>query len=96
MQVGGHAERRVPAVADVLHAEIIGQPGDLALFGDAANLGHVRLHDVECAPDDPGDERLPPRQHLAAGDRHGAGAAQGSRSRPARRACSASSNQPTS
>ena len=43
---------------------------------NAADLGDVRLHDVDCAARQPGDEGLAPRQHLAAGDRHRRAAAQ--------------------
>jgi hypothetical protein len=73
LQVGGQAQRGVPAVADVLDAEVVRHPGDAALLADAADLGHVGLHDVEGALDQPGLEGLAARQHLAAGDRHRAG-----------------------
>ena len=76
LQIGRHAQRRVPAMPDILHAEIIGHPGDPPLLADAADLGDVGLHDIERAARQPGQERLPPRQHLAARDRHPAGAAQ--------------------
>ena len=41
-----------------------------ALLADAAHLGDVGLHDVEAPRLQPRLERLPAREHLAAGDRH--------------------------
>ena len=56
-------------MADIAHAELAGEPGDAPLLADAADLGHVRLNDVEGAAHEPGPEALAPRQHFAAGDR---------------------------
>ena len=71
LQIGGESDGGVPAVRDEAHAVLLRHPGDAALFADAADLGHIGLDDVERARLEPGLERLPAREHLAAGDRHG-------------------------
>ena len=69
LQIRREPDRRVPAVRDEAHAVLLRHPGDAPLLADAADLGDVRLHDVERARFQPGLERLAARQHLAAGDR---------------------------
>ena len=96
LQIGRQADRGVPAMRDEAHAVLLRHPGDPPLLADAADLGHVGLHDVEGAALQPGLEGLAARQHLAAGDRHAALRAQRARNRRSASGCSASSNQATS
>jgi ApaG protein len=51
-------------MADILDAELLRQEDDAPLLGNAANLGHIRLHDVEGAALQPGQEALAPGQHF--------------------------------
>src|SRR3954467_1756626 len=63
-------------MADIADTEIVCQPGDPSLLADAADLGNVRLDNVEGPTGQPGQEGLAPREHLSAGDRHRAHAPQ--------------------
>ena len=65
------------------------------LLGDAADLRHVGLDDVEGATLQERQEALPAGQHLAAGDRHGLWRRSSQKSSMAS-GFSASSNQPAS
>src|SRR5580693_6632841 len=76
LQIGRETDRGVPAVANVFHTELIGEPSDAALFADAAYLGDIRLHNVERAAREPRQEGLAAGQYLASGDRHRARATQ--------------------
>ena len=49
LQIGGEADRGVPAVRNEAHAVFLRHPGDAPLLADAADFGDVRLHDVEGA-----------------------------------------------
>ena len=60
-RIGSEADCGVPAVPDIFDPEGVGGAGDLDLLRNAADLGDIRLHDVERAPFEPGQEILPPR-----------------------------------
>src|SRR5439155_20343076 len=71
LEISGHTERRVPAMAHVFHAKLLSHPGDAPLFGDAADLCCIGLNDVEGAAGQPRCEALPAGEHFASGDGHG-------------------------
>lgn len=77
VEVGGEAERGVPAVGDEADAVIAGHLGDAAFFADAAAFGDVGLDDVEGAVTEPGFEGLAAGEDFAAGDGDFGGAAEG-------------------
>src|SRR5262245_47693884 len=62
LQVGGEADRGVPAVRDHQHVVVERVPADFARLADPPVLGAVGLDDVHRPPLDPGDERLPAGQ----------------------------------
>ena len=70
LKVCSQAQCGIPAMADIADAEVICHPRNSPLLTDAADLGNVRLHNVERAARKPGQERLSSCQHFPAGDEH--------------------------
>src|SRR4051794_14740529 len=70
LQIGCETNRRVPAVRNEAHAMFLGQPADAPLFADAADLGHIRLHNIEGATLDPWPKGLAAGEHFPASDRY--------------------------